>query len=158
MDKIRLYADDNGVDDTFYVYYDFVMLHKNVFTLPYFEDLDLNIGNQYALHQPPTRVGGVHQYVGLAAPKITLKGNMDSNTVWGTPDGQYLYQIYRDAYTDQFQWLTSDLVNCKVVPTNFNISQKRGEVGWRQYTAEFEVYSRSSGTETNWPSLEWFGH
>jgi len=157
IDKVRFYADDNGVDGTYYVYYDFLLIHKGTFTLPFFHDAELEMQNRDADLPIPGRVGSHTQYLGMDSPIIRVTGEMDTNTDWGTPDGQRLYQIYLERHNDPWQWFTSDLVNCKVTPRKFNISQRSDTATQRVWTADFKHYSLSGGDTSEWSDLEWLG-
>jgi len=60
IDKIQVYADDDGTDGTFYVYYHFVLLHKDTFTLPNVAyGSDFNPSPRYAIVPIFGRVGDI---------------------------------------------------------------------------------------------------
>ena len=169
IDKIHLYADDypDGAasDGTSYVYYDYVLLCKNIFTFPYVTSPDgnarvqLDLDNEIAELHPPGMMGSHTQEVGLKNPVILLNGTMDSNTSWGTPYGQHLYYIWLHVHEDPWQWFTSDLINCKVLPKHFSIAQDSGVDALRTWNAELMMYNKSGGGKTEWKdNIEWVGH
>lgn len=162
VDKVQLWADDypdstdSGTDQ---VYFDFVLLHKNTFTFPFVAgNVELDMLNLHAKIPGLSRVGSHTQYMGMQDPIIRLNGEMDSNTDWGSPDGEYLYYIWSHAHEDTFQWFTSDLINCKVIPNRFTIAQDSQIEALNRWSAELSMYNASSGSENRWKTdLEWLG-
>jgi len=153
LDKIRLYANQ----DTGHVYYDFALICQGIGTFPQWHVLQPELPNRYADIEIPGRVGDITQYLGMRSPTIRLEGPMDTSTAWGTPDGEYLYRLFHEAHTDPWQWFTSDLINCKVTPRAFSLKQEAGSGYQRLWTATFQLYSLSSGSETTWSDLQWLG-
>jgi len=166
IDKIRFYAQDspNSVDSgTYEVWYDFILLCGGIFTFPYVNEagrsggIDLEIEPRYAHIPIPGRMGDITQYLGMPSPTIRLSGDMDTNTAWGTPDGESLYKIVQEAYNDKFNWFTSDMINCKVTPGLFKISQRPGSKSQRLWSWVLRQYSLSCGSETTWGQRDWWG-
>jgi len=160
IENIRLYADDDGTDGTFYVYYDFILLCEGIFSFPYVHSIDpLHLSNRYADLAIPGRGGDIPQYLGMKSPFIKLSGDMEEGT-WGGSKiefGEFLYRIFHENYNDPWQWFTSDLINCKVTPRDFYISQKHDSNAHRVWNLVLAMYSASSGAESTWNSLQWFG-
>ena len=158
IDKVQFWADDDGTDGTFYVYFDFLLLHEGTFTFPQFTNVyPLHLANQYVKLRPYGRVGDIKHYAGMDSPTIRLEGPMDTNIAWGTPDGEYLYRIFHEAHTDPWQWFTSDLINCKMVPEVFDIGQQAASGNQRMWMLNLGKYDKSSGSETTWSDLQWLG-
>lgn len=166
LDHIRLYAecDLDTANGTYYVYYDFVLVHRATFTFPFVAPggVTLNLPKKLAQIQIPGRDGNILQNLGMASPRIKLEGNMDTNVAWGTLKGEYLYKILRGAigdYHDPWQWLTSDVGNFKVTlaPEGLKISMVDEAGVLRKYSMDFLVHSISSLGEADWDELEWAG-
>ena len=157
---VRIYADDDGTDGTFYVYYDFILLCEGTFSFPYVHSIDpLQLSNRYADLAIPGRDGDIQQYLGMKSPLIKLSGDMEEGT-WGGSKiefGEFLYRIFHENYHDPWQWFTSDLINCKVTPRDFYISQKHDSNAHRVWNLVLAMYSASSGAESTWNSLQWLG-
>lgn len=166
LDHILLFAecDHDTPNATYYVYYDFVLVHKGTFEFPFVAP------GGVTLQIPPKTVeigiwgrdGGILQGGGIESPHIHLEGNMDTNAAWGTPSGAYLYQIIRGAfgdYHDPWQWFTSSVINCKVKPVKPGLIIKMvDEAGVvRKYSMDFLLHSLSSLGEADWDSLGWAG-
>ena len=163
IDKVRLYADDypdSLASGTHYVYYDFILLCEGIFSFPYVHSIDpLHLSDRYADLAIPGRVGDIQQYLGMKSPLIKLSGDMEEGT-WGGSKiefGEFLYRIFHENYNDPWQWFTSDLINCKVTPRDFYISQKRDSNAHRVWNLVLAMYSASSGAESTWNSLQWLG-
>lgn len=166
IDHIRLYAecDTDTPNGTYYVYYDFVLIHKGTFEFPFVAPggVTLTLPKKLAQLEIPGRDGNILQNLGMASPRIRLEGNMDTNMAWGTPDGEYLYKILRGAigdYHDPWQWFTSGIGNFKVTPApeGLKIGMVDEEGVLRKYSMDFLVHSLSSLGESDWDELEWAG-
>jgi len=158
IDKIRLYAVSDAASSGEYVLYDFILLCKGTFTFPQCDDVSIDLTNVYADLTPPTRVGDVTQYLAMNSPIIRLTGKIDVDTSnWGSPYGEYLLYIWREACSDPWQWFTSDLINCKVTPRAFHISQSSDSKALRVWNCELRKYDKSSGAETTWSGKQYYG-
>jgi len=157
--KIRVYADDypDTLDSgTHHVYYDFILLFKDLFTFPALSgSLELEVANTYADIPIPSRLVDVTQYLGAPAALVRLEGEMDSNTSWGTPDGQYLYLIMQEACSDPWQYFTSDMANFKITPRIFRLRQDHAAKAPRTFYFEAKEYRASSGSTES--DLDRFG-
>jgi len=118
----------------------------------------MELNNAYADLRAPTRIGDIIQYLGMNAPTIRLNGKIDVDTSnWGSPYGEYLYYIWREATNDPWQWFTSDLINCKVTPRTFSLSQSSDSKALRLWSCELRKYDKSSGAETTWGGKQYYG-
>ena len=157
IDHVRLHANQA----TGNVYYDFLLLHKGTFTLPFASDTEeLELLNNYAYIKIPGRVGNITQYLGADSPIIRLSGIMDTGTGWhgaGSADGFDLMTIWKQMHSDPFQWLASDLINCQVTMPSFKISKVAGSKVARKWTLEARHYSLGTGDESIWTGLSWLG-
>jgi len=167
LDHIRLYAyKPTGTNDgTYYVYYDFVMVFIGPWTFPFVAPGGVHYEPSYKLVEMeiPGRDGDIHQKLGMKSPVITLEGHMDTDSDWGTLPGDDLYRIIRGKigdYDTPWNWFTSDVVNCKVVPdTNpFSIGQDSRSGSQRVYRLRFKQFSYSSLGEADWDNLAWAGY
>ena len=161
IDKIRVWIDDypdSVASGTDYVYIDFIMICKGIFTFPQCDEVSMDLTNVYADLTAPTRVGDITQYLAMNSPIIRLTGKIDVDTSnWGSPYGEYLYYIWREACSDPWQWFTSDLINCKVTPRTFHISQNSDSKALRVWSCELRKYDKSSGAETTWSGKQYYG-
>jgi hypothetical protein len=144
---------DSLAAGTYQVYFDFILVCEDVFTFPYVSKggtsggVQVEIVNRYADIEIWGRVGDITQYGGMTSPIIRLSGDMDTRTGWGTtPPGEKLYNIVMEAYTDPWQWFTSDVVNCKVTPRRLPIGQEVGSNAQRVWTLDLKQYSLSCGS------------
>jgi hypothetical protein len=118
LDKIDLFADDlpNTVAaGTFQVYYDFIVVFAGTWTLP-----KCNVNLFLPKPQNPQlpiwgRDGGIEQSGGIPQKaRVHLWEEMTQEaTGWGTPKGQWLYQINHELTNDLWQWLTLPSHTCK---------------------------------------------
>lgn len=159
VDQIRFWADDNPdtIDSGSYdVYYDFLLCYQGTFTFPYVsKGTELHIPRDIVRLKPPVRDSPIHQNFGVGAVEITLSGDMDTNTSWvASPTGRRLYQIIKK---DPWQWFTSDLMNCKVVPVDLVIAKEADSNKQRIWKLILEQFSLSSGQSTLWTDLDWWG-
>jgi len=155
LDHIRLFGNQATGD----VYYDFVLVYKGIFTFPFVSELEqLELENKTAFLEAPSRVGDIPQYLGAKSPIIQVSGVMNTAAAWGTPDGQYLLDAWKNVYSDPWQWYTSDLICCKVVPTKFIISKVKDR-RQRVYDFFMRKYDLSSGDADSWTvdNFSWFG-
>lgn len=178
IDHVLMFAecDTTTANGTYYVYYDFVLIHKGTFTFPYWHDIHYDLPYKTVELDIPGRDGGILQKLGMKSPIITIEGMMDTSDTgdrWkDAPStlslgvrslyGNRLYEIMRGMtgdYREPWNWLTSDLVNGKVIPdvNPFRISQQRDLKEQRKYTLRFKQYSLSSLGEADWDALEWAG-
>ena len=151
VDKIQFHMNDhpNSVDSGAYsVYYDFLIFYNDTFTFPYFKNLyPLKLHNNYATIKPPGKMGVIHQYMGMDNIQLELTGDMMSGETWGGSNmtyGEYITLMFMEASTIPFQWLTSDLINCKVIPVDFEVGQQEGEDNQRQWRLILEEYSKGA--------------
>jgi len=164
IDKIRLYADDypNSIAaGTHQVYYDFIMLYKDTWTIPFFKTLDIDAVNVYADLHPWRRGGDITQFGGMESVKIRLEGDMQhGESSWGGTDltyGEYLMLIHREMSSDPFQWFTSDLGNYKVTSRHLHLSQNQASGQQRRWWWLLKGYSLSSLHDAAWNNLWWAG-
>jgi len=174
IDKIRLYADDNpnSIDaGTFYVYFDFILICQGIFTWPFVSggvELEGFNNNQYL--KIPSKVGNATQYLGGDDSTIRVYGNIDSTGLdvagvpvinsgwhgrWTTHDAEAFYQILHYAFSDPWEWFTSDVASLKVTVDNMRISQAKTDENLLSYELNLHEYRLgSANVET---SLERFG-
>jgi len=155
LDHIRLFGNQATGD----VYYDFVLVYHGIFTFPFVSELEqLELENKTAFLESPNRVGDIPQYLGAKSPVIQVGGVMNTATAWGTPGGEYLLEAWLHTFDDPWQWYTSDLICCKVVPLKFIISKVKGR-RQRVYDLFLRKYDLSSGDATLWKDedLAWLG-
>lgn len=158
IDKIQVWADDypdSANSGTPSVYFDFILLCKYIWTLPDFKVLRPAFEKKIAQIPIPERDGDVIQDLGLKSPQIILQGDMQHGESWGTPYGEYMYYIMRDS--DPWQWITSDMINCKAKPTYFGPSQEASSGQQRLWELRLLMYSLSSLGESTWDGKQWFG-
>lgn len=151
IDHVRLYA--NQATGT--VWYDFALICQNIFTFPFVRpggvrlripDADVSIGF-------PGRVGDVKHYVGEDSPIIEITGEMDTNTDWvGTLNiiGEYVYRIVARRNLEEWQWFTSDLINCKVRVGDVDLFQYSEAEALRVYSLTLKQFERTSGSNFSW--------
>jgi hypothetical protein len=163
IDSIDIYADDNPdtvASGTYQVYYDFILLYKNNFSMPHIHREHLMLPETGVNIKIPGRTGNVFQHLGADSPRIVLESDMDNWETWGSSPayGQYFYEFWMLSYTDLWQWYTSDLINCKVCNPRIEIFKDRGlrtQRGWRM---TMDLYSLIGGQESVWgTALEWLG-
>lgn len=172
--RIIIYADDypdSVASGEYYVYYDFLLLHKNTFTFPYVHVVGPELRNVYADLHPPGRVGTITQYMGMESPVIRLSGKIDTNvdedSGWGVPLLDKLYYIFHEAHTDPWQWFSTGgladaehperFINCKVTPRNFKFDLDKDSESYRAWSVELRKYDKSSGAELTWADKQYFG-
>jgi len=166
LDYLRFYAygEENTPNGTYYTYYDFALIHKDTFSFPYVDDVELIFENRYADIEIPGRKGDITQYLGAPSPTIRLTGKIDigSSTSWGTPLLEYLYRIWQDAHNDPWQWFSTGglsdsdrCINCKVTLRRMPFIEHKDAN--REWSLDLKMYSLSSGNETTWTDLQWLG-
>lgn len=158
LDHVQLYADHA----TGTVYYDFWLICEGTFPFPFVSDLEeLELVNNYANGKMPGRVGDITQYMGMDSPLIRLRGKMDMGAGWeaGTDSipGFRLTDIALDSRKEPWQWLASDLINCKVVMPRLKISKVARSKSLRLWTVTLKHFSLSSGDADNWGWQSWLG-
>jgi len=116
IDKIQFWADDDGTDGTFYVYYDFLLLCAGTFTFP-------NVGHGLEFTPPPryaiipifSRVGDITQGGGSELATVRASCDLDVGT-WKRLvangysaddyiDAQVIDEISHNTYHEPWQWL-----------------------------------------------------
>lgn len=170
IEKIVFAADDypNSIAaGTFQVYFDFFLLHKNVFTLPFVSGTEgIELLNNLVYLKSPSRVGNITQNLGADSPIIRLSGKMDDDTGWRGSSGagihgEDLYNLWLGMKDDPFQWLTTDLLGalggCKVTVPRLAIRKVPGSKSKRMWSVDFRHYSLSSGDADSWTGLDWLG-
>lgn len=153
IERLQIHADDepDTIDSgSFDVEIDFLMIHIGTFTFPYHSGSEaLRVEPLKVTISIPGRVGGVRQNLGLNSPILVLQGNMDTNTSWGSPPGEKLFQIAFESYHEAFQWFTSDLINCKMAINRFEIKKDPSSRKKRVWELELEK------VDTHCGSAEW---
>jgi len=154
IETVRITANDypnNCTNGTSSVSLDFILLCRNVYTLPYVTDVtELEITPRYA-DFGTGRIGDMSQYGGEESPIIHLSGDIDQATTWHgdtTMDAEKMYRMCRDAYADPWQWFTSDLIHCKVTPRRFTIGQYGNKDAVKSWSLDLKKYSL--GNEGNY--------
>ena len=155
IDKVALVVTASGwTAGTFYVYFDFYLACKGVFTFPYVHgNVDVEMPINDANLRASQRVGNITQLLGADSVPIMVTGEMDAETDWkGTNNiiGEIFYDIAQNAYTEAFQWFTSDVVSCKVRPVNIHLSQMGGTNAQRVYTVSLREYRKRCGSNENY--------
>lgn len=161
IDYILFYADDDGTDGTFYVYYDFLLLHKGTFTFPHIGPGQIrpDFNRKKAFLEIPGRDGDIEHDLGMKSPEIVLSGALLEGEDWGTPDFEKLYYIVRDS--DPWQWFTCDrpYIRCKASVQGFTplntISDNTATLGWE---LRLKQYSLSDLGASAWDNKQWFGY
>ena len=151
VDHVLLFA--NGA--TGYVEYDFVMITQ-IFTFPQWGRLNLKLPNYYAKTRVPSKVTNRNSYMGADDAEIILTGDIDSTADgWERPVGtttkidgfpaQVLYEIQHNAYTEPFQWFTSNRGNFKVVIDSVEFDENGENTQFLfTYTVLAHEYSRAN--------------
>jgi len=172
IDKVYLFANDypdSTAAGTTYVDFDFLLLHKGTFTFPFFKVLRPRFPMKVAQIEIPGRDGDIIQRLGMKSPEITLQAPMQSGETWGSKTGasadstvqtygEYLYYIARE--NAPWQWLTSDMINCKVTPAPQGCGFKQTDTSdgaLRVCQLKFLMYSLSSLGESVWDDPQWYG-
>jgi len=179
LDHIRILVTSeastpNGID--YDVYCDFVLIHRGTFTFPYWHNVYYDLWCKAPSLEVFGRDGDIEQRGGMKSPTITVEGTMDysdTGSRWkDAPStsslavrsfyGNRFYEGIRGMlgdYRTPWNWFTSDLVNCKVVPTNhpLRLSQQKDLKEQRKYSLHFKQFSLSSLGEADWDELEWAG-
>lgn len=159
VSEIRIYADDDGTNGTFQVYYDFILLTKDIITLPDFVNNRLHAQNVYVDLHPPGRLGEHSQYMGMKSPEIRLNGKMDTDAGWEGAagiTGEALYILLKSAENDVWNWFTSDLLNCKMTVRDLNLNQEADSKSQRVWDMLLKMANISGGTSDNWGTLQYF--
>jgi len=119
IDNVRFYFvkhPDSLSSGISYVYWDFLLLHKNTFTFP-------NVGKGMQFRPPPKyavipifgRVGDITQGGGSESAVVTCSCDLDVGDDWKRPQGdttktdyvnaEVFYEIAHRSYTEPWQWL-----------------------------------------------------
>jgi hypothetical protein len=163
IDKIHLMADDNPdtiAAGTFYVYFDFVLICQGIFIWPFVSGgVELEGFNNLQHLKIPSKVGNATQYLGGDDSTIRVYGDIDSNSGWHgrwtTHDAEAFYQILHYAFSDPWEWFTSDVATLKVTLDRMRISQAKTDENLLSYELDMHEYRLgSANVET---SLERFG-
>ena len=160
VDKVafKVTSDTGVTSGTFYVYFDFFLVCKGVFTFPFVSDTEeAELDNNHVYDKIPSRVGNLTQYNGADSPLIRFTGDMDTSTNWGTPLGRYLVDVWKNSHKERWQWLTSDLLNCKVSCLRLVLRKVGGSKVQRLFAFEMRKFDQSSGDSTLWDDLSWMG-
>lgn len=164
IDKIQLWADDwpNSIDSgTYYVYFEFVLLHKGTFTFPFVHTLKIDPELNDVELGIPGRDGDITQDLGSKLTPIYINGEMDVRNEDVTPPqnpwkitprgtygayGEIFYSILHEASSDPWQWLTSELANFKVRLIKFPLSMERDSKVQRRYELLLKEYRLSDAS------------
>ena len=132
-DYIRFYAVDDGTDGTFYVYYDFLLFHKDTFTFPNVAyGLDFTPPPRYATIPIPSRVGDITQNLGSESATVRASCDLDIDNAtndWKRPqgtltpktdyvNGEVFMEIAHLSSTAPWQWLDTGTEQFKVTLEN----------------------------------------
>lgn len=109
IDKIRVFANDDGTDGTFSVEFDFVLLHKGTFTFPNVGGgLEVSFPPRYAVIPVFGRVGDITQGGGSELATVRASCDLDIGNWKRTGDvvdGEVVYDISHNTSTEPWQWL-----------------------------------------------------
>lgn len=167
MIAVKLYACENAAanaNGTYSVYYDFVMIYADKFTLPTFpKGLHLHIEPQDVDMGIPGRIGEIQQGLGLKSPTLVISGTTDTATSWHGDyaiDLEYLYRIMFQTSTSMWQWLTAEITSTfkiawKVRPKPLDIEADSTPDDMLKWTWELKKVDTISGS--NWTWYEYFG-
>jgi len=179
IDKLRIYIGDTPdtiSSGTYYVYVDFILLCKNVFTFPNtMHGLEFTPPTRYANIEIPSRVTDVTQNLGSRSATVRVGCNLDrarldttSSTCtgddWKRPQGvdteyqtdhekgEVFLDIAHNSYAEPFQWLNTGKYRFKVTLEEPVFREQSNE-----HTLDllFREYSRSN--KNNESYVERFG-
>jgi hypothetical protein len=154
FDKIQIYADDDGTDGTFYVYLDWLILHKSTFTIEDWDSLNWVMRKKMPSLDMPGKDGDNQQNLGIGEMALRMSGSMKQGQTWGTPMGQHLLSAFRD---DSFSYFTSDLYNGPVIFSMFDLGQDKNVGQQRGYTLELTPFTKANLKSTLYADKEWYG-
>lgn len=152
IDYVRLFADDDGTNGTFHVWYDFLLLCLGKFTFPNVSGkAEVVNRNRVATLGIPGRVTGVTQNLGAENEVVQITGDMERGS-WGTPTGDYLNRIWHELHSDPWQWLQCDNPkrHYKVTPLTLTMPWESGLDGKPRYTVELQEYRLGDGSYESW--------
>lgn len=163
VDKIQLWADDDGVDGSFWVEYDYIMLYKDNFTLPntaYGYDIDLL--PREAIIAIPSKDTDATQNLGTQSIPIHISCDLDQETTtypWKRADdtfnGEVFWDIWHNRSSEPFQWFNDGTRQFKVsIHPRFRW-ENRGNAAARRLDLELREYSLGDKSEETY--LERFG-
>jgi len=163
IDKIRFYADDVGVDGTFHVYFDFLLICKGQFTFPHIGPggVFLDFENKLAEIPMAGRDGDVLQHLGMKSPTIVIEGNVLSGESWESVAGPHFEYLLDAFHKDVWNWFTCDhpdlsfqVMFKRFEPVN-RVTERSATLGYR---VTLKVYKRSSLGLATWGDVEWVGY
>jgi hypothetical protein len=141
LDHIRLYAVSEKNANSESISIDFILVYKGIFQFPQLTGgIEQDFQNNFARIQAPGRIGNITQYLGCQDSQFHIFGDIcyeDSGTYpAGSPSwrdgsmsrtwliyGQFVRELIHTAGTDPWQWMTSDIADCKVTVDHATISQ-----------------------------------
>lgn len=163
IDKIVYWGDDypNTVTGgiTPYVEFDFILFHKDTFTLPHNgHDLNLYIPPRYGLLGPPGRIGDITQNLGNESARVEVSCDLDVGD-WKRSgdyvDGEVFYEIAHKNTTEPWQWLDTGTEQFKVTLENPIFRRIGGDVSTHTLDLLFREYRLSDASSETY--VERFG-
>ena len=163
VDKIQLYADDDGIDGTFWVEYDFILIYTGTFTLPNTAyGMNIDLAPREAVIGIPSKDTDTTQNLGTQSIPIMIGCDLDQETddySWkranDTFDGQVFWDIFHNRSSEPWQWFNDGTRQFKVsVHSRFSWS-KIGNATGRRLDLELREYSLGNKAEETY--LERFG-
>jgi len=152
---IRFYAYEESAvntNGTYYVDYDFLLLHTGTFTFPVTIRSQLTLPTRYVDKVIPKRVGGITDELGSELAKIHLEGEMELGSGWGSPAGQFMMWISHESHSESWQWFSSTRANFKVTTRDLVFTEAEGKVSfvwdlveYRETDAADETYLERFG-------------
>ena len=150
IDQIRLYADDDGTDGTFYVYYDFTLLFKNTFTLPNLAyGLDFDHPPKEVFPFIPSKATNPTQHLGTENAVVNIGCDLNigpwkrtANPV-DTVKAETFMDIWHNRSSEPWQWMNFGNRQFKVTThPRFNLSDNRLDLR----CTEFSLGNKSEET------------
>lgn len=166
IDQVRFYADDDGTDGTFYVYYDFLLLYKGAFPMPNTVPVNLNFPPRYANIGIPVRVGDITQNLGSESAFAQVSCDLDIGT-WkryddSTPPicldyvhGEVFYDISHNSNTEPWQWLDTGSEQFKITLQTPVLRRRGGNESTHVLDLVFREYRLSDASNETY--VERFG-
>lgn len=137
-----------------YVYFDFYLACKGVFTFPFASNtVSVDMSPRNVQIPIAGKVGDHTQNLGSPSVPIHLSGEMDSETDWlgvNNKIGEVFYDISHNSYGEPFQWFTSDVASLKVTMHSCMVSQVSNVNVQRVYDIIFMEYRLLSGSNENY--------
>lgn len=144
IDEIRLYADDypdSTTTGTGYVYYDYMLLYEDVFTPPILNIRDeMNFTNKIVDILIPRRDGNIMQNLGSNFLKVVWESETEQGD-WGTPKLAKLLDIWHNAASEPFQFMTCGDFKFRVTLRNFVQTLRGGDNAVPTFLAEWREYA-----------------